>query len=260
MNINQTINQMTADLLQSGVRPGGVLLVRSSLSSLGHVPGGAETVIRGLLESLGPKGTLPMPALGTDRVEPPRFDVINTPTWTGRIPETFRKRPGTQRSLHPTHSVCGAGPLASEILGRHEEDRTPCGPNSPFRRLPDFNGQLLMLGCGLRPNTSFHAIEELIEPPYLYGESQDCVLRLEDGREVARTYRMHGFSGWRQRYDRIEPLLAPEHLLRGKVLSADVHLLDAQAMWREGLAALRQDPLFFTDRVPQDGEEPIPPE
>ena len=33
-------------------------MVHSSLSSMGYVPGGPETVISGLLEALGPDGTL----------------------------------------------------------------------------------------------------------------------------------------------------------------------------------------------------------
>ncbi len=54
---------MVPDLLALGVRPGGVLLVHSSLRSLGPLPGGAESVIRALLAVLGPDGTLLMPAL-----------------------------------------------------------------------------------------------------------------------------------------------------------------------------------------------------
>ena len=132
----------------------------SSLRSLGPVPGGAETVVRGLVEALGPDGTLLMPALSYARVTPeqPLFDVRLTPSNVGALPETFRTRPGTLRSIHPTHSVCGVGRLAAELLGRHIEDRTPCGPRSPFHLLPEYGGQILMLGCGLRPNTSMHAV------------------------------------------------------------------------------------------------------
>ena len=251
MGPSETARKIAGDLRALGVRPGGVLLVHSSLRSLGHVPGGAETVIGGLLDALGTEGTLLMPALGTDgQGDDLTFDVRKTPTWTGTIPETFRVRTGTLRSVHLTHSVCGVGPRAEGILGSHMEDTTPCGPNSPFHRLPHYGGQLLMLGCGLRPNTSFHAIEELVEPPYLFGRMVDCTLRLADGRVVVKTYQMHGFQGWRQRYDRIEPLLGSTDLVRGKVLAADAHLIYAPAMWRAALSALRTDPLFFVEKAP----------
>ncbi|MBN1371221.1 MAG: AAC(3) family N-acetyltransferase [Anaerolineaceae bacterium] len=53
-----TAAQLVSDLLALGVRPGGVLLVHSSLRSLGPVDGGAEAVVKGLLEALGARGTL----------------------------------------------------------------------------------------------------------------------------------------------------------------------------------------------------------
>lgn len=253
MNHDDVIDKMTKDLHSLGVRQGGVLLVHSSLSSLGFVHGGAETVIRGLLDALGAEGTLLMPALGSGRNGngPLVFDVRRTPTWTGRIAEAFRLRPGTRRSVHPTHSVCGVGRLSSDILAGHEEDTTPCGPNSPFHRLRNYRGHILMLGCGLKPNTSFHAIEELVEPPYLFGESIDCTLRLADGREIVKKYRMHGFDGWEQRYDRIRPLMARKEqaLVHGKVLAANAYLVDAATMWETALSAMRSDPLFFVEKT-----------
>ena len=46
------------DLTALGVRPGAVLLVHCRLSALGTVVGGAETVVRALLDAAGPDGTL----------------------------------------------------------------------------------------------------------------------------------------------------------------------------------------------------------
>jgi len=233
-----------------GVRPGGVLLVHSSLSSLGPVPGGAKTVVQGLLEALGPDGTLLMPALSYARVTPeqPLFDVRLTPSNIGALPEYFRTRPGTLRSIHPTHSVCAVGRLAAELLDRHIEDRTPCGPRSPVRLLPEYDGQILMLGCGLRPNTSMHAVEEMVVPPYLFGGTLAYRLVGWDWGVTEAVYRVHGFKGWQQRYDRVADVLEEPHLSRGRVLASDVHLIEASAMWRAALAALRRDPFCFVER------------
>jgi aminoglycoside 3-N-acetyltransferase len=243
--------RVAADLAALGVRPGGVLLVHASLRALGPVPGSAEAVVQGLLEALGPDGTLLMPALSYARVTPqqPIFDVRATPSNVGALPETFRTRPGTRRSLHPTHSVCGAGRLAAVILARHGEDRTPCGPRSPFRLLPEYNGQILMLGCGLRPNTSMHGIEELSEPPYLFGGMLTYRLIGGDGAAMQAAYRVHGFHGWTQRYDRVGDVLSEPALRRGQVLAAHVHLIEAAALWSAADAALRRDPFFFVDRA-----------
>jgi aminoglycoside 3-N-acetyltransferase len=216
------------------------------------VDGGAETVIQGLLEAVGNRGTLLMPALGTDGTDTePLFDQKRTPTWTGRIPEAFRTRAGTRRSIHPTHSVCAAGEGAEDILEGHINDSTPCGPNSPFRLLPELGGQLLMLGCGLKPNTSFHAVEECFEPPYLYGKTVQCRLKCADGTEAVKPYRMHGFAGWEQRYDRIDGLMSGPGLVRGRVLEARAYLFDASAMWDAARDAYQRDRLYFVERIPE---------
>ena len=250
------VRQIADDLHAVGVRQGGVLLVHSSLRALGHVPGGAETVILGLLDALGPGGTLLMPALSYDHVtrKHPVFDVRRTPSNVGAIPEFFRTRPGTRRSVHPTHSVCGVGSLADALLADHHLDSTPCGSHSPFHYLPDCGGQLLMLGCGLRPNTSMHAIEEIVEPPYLLGTPLTYQLVLADGRVLEKIHRRHDFFGWAQRYDRIAHVLDENDLKSGSVLAADVFLIEVSALWDAALAALRQDPFYFVDKE-GDGSE-----
>jgi aminoglycoside 3-N-acetyltransferase len=207
-------------------------------------------VIQGLWQALGADGTLLLPALSYEYVGKlnPVFDALRTPSCVGAIAEYFRLRPGTLRSVHPTHSVCAIGVQAASITGDHQLDHTPVGPHSPFRKLRDLGGQLLFLGCGLRPNTSMHGVEELAEPPYLYGEMISYRLVLADGRELMLDSRHHGFQGYRQRYDRLEPLLDQGTELRvGKVLDAQAHLLEAQSMWQVALAAYRRDPLYFVD-------------
>jgi aminoglycoside 3-N-acetyltransferase len=250
MDKSDAVQRIADDVLSVGVREGGLLLVHSSLRALGNVPGGPETVILGLLRALGPKGTLLMPALTYEHVRSahPYFDVRQTPSNVGAIPEFFRTRPGTRRSVHPTHSVCGVGPLTDVLLGDHLLDSTPCGPHSPFHLLPQHEGQILMLGCGLRPNTSMHAIEELVEPPYLFAPPLSYQLVLDDGRALDRTYIRHNFMGWRQRYDRVEEVLDEDALKRDSVLAAQVFLIESLAMWDAVLKTMRQDPLHFVDR------------
>ena len=246
------IDRIATDLISLGVEPGSVLLVHSSLRSLGRARGGAATVIEGLEAGLGPRGTLLLPALSYEIVTPrsPVFDVNRTHSNVGAIPERFRTLPGVRRSVHPTHSVCGKGPLCGELLADHIRDDTPCGPHSPFHLLPDYRGSILMLGCGLGPNTSMHAIEELVEPPYLFDESRcPYTLVLEDGRRITRVYKTHGFAGWRQRYDRVAQVLSPGGLRRGDVLEAPSFLLDAAALREAAVTRLREDPVFFVEHV-----------
>jgi aminoglycoside 3-N-acetyltransferase len=250
--MNQDAAQIAGQLADLGVKKAGFLLVHASLKSLGMVSGGPETVIEGLREALGSEGTLLMPALSYESVkkEHPIFSVLDTPCCVGALPEFFRRRVGTTRSVHPTHSVCGVGPGAGGMLDGHYLDVTPCGVNSPFHRLREKAGQILFIGCGLKPNTSMHAVEELVEPPYLYAEYVDYRVTLADDREIAMRVRSHGFKGWQQCYDRIEDLLAGEGIRSGMVLSAKCYILEASAFWQKVHEKLKVAPLYFADRVP----------
>ena len=247
--IQATVDRIAVDLCAVGLRPGGVVMVHSSLSSLGYVAGGAETVIRGLLQALGPDGTLLMPALSYSYVhaDSPYFDVRITPSNVGVIPETFRTRPGTRRSICPTHSVCGVGPLAGALLGGHDLDDTPCGKHSPYRLLPDCAGQVVFLGCNPRRNTSMHSVEEVVVPPYLWGRMLSYEVTLPDGVCRTQLCRSHDFAGYAQRYERVVDLLDDTSHHSGLVMAALVHILDAKAMWQAALDAYRRNPLYFVE-------------
>ena len=51
-------SRLARDLEKLGLGPGGVTMVHCRMSALGYVVGGAETVVRALLDALGPGGTL----------------------------------------------------------------------------------------------------------------------------------------------------------------------------------------------------------
>jgi aminoglycoside 3-N-acetyltransferase len=251
LHLEKNVQQISDDLLAAGLCRGGVVMVHASLRAMGTVIGGPETVIRGLLAALGPDGALLMPALSYETVTPthPIFDVKMTGSNVGVIPEYFRNRADTRRSIHPTHSVCAVGKFSAEMLQNHQLDTTPCGPHSPFHLLPQYHGQILMLGCGLRPNTSMHAIEELVEPPYLYDPPLQYKIILANGVQFEKAYRIHNFKGFEQRYDRVETLLAGADLKSGAVLQAPVWVIEAAALWQAALKALNQNPLFFVEKI-----------
>lgn len=248
---DEMINQIKEDLISLGVRSGGCLLVHSSMRSLGQVAGGPETVIQGLLSSLGPKGTLLLPALSylTVNAVNPVFDVRNTPSCVGLISEYFRTRPGTCRSINPTHSISAYGAKAQELTCDHWKDSTPVGLNSPLRKLVNEKGQILMLGCGLRPNTSMHGIEELSVPPYLFSVNLQYKIILADGREESTICRRHGFKGWEQRYDRVKDIMTNNSLREGPVLEAHSYLIEAADLWEKAHERLLSDPLYFVDKI-----------
>src|SRR5919107_1333271 len=67
-----TRDDIAAQLRLLGVQAGETLLVHSSLSSLGWVNGGSVAVVRGLLDALGPEGTLVVPTQTGDLSDPAR--------------------------------------------------------------------------------------------------------------------------------------------------------------------------------------------
>ena len=239
--------QMVRELHALGLKPGNTVLVHSSLRSLGPVPGGPETVIQALLEALGPEGTLLFPALSyrTVTAENPVFDQRETPCCVGGLPEYFRTRPGTVRSVHPTHSMSGVGRNVPALFRDHHLDTTSCGPHSPFHRLRELGDWILFIGCGIAPNTSMHAVEETVEPPYLHGDAVEYRIILADGSETTMRARRHSFRGYGQAYARMASLLGPTELRYGCVLCAFCALMRIPAMWEKGVAALRRNPFAF---------------
>lgn len=174
-----TIESLQEDLSALGVEPGMVLLVHSSLSSLGWVSGGAVSVILALEGVLGPQGTLVMPAHSTDLSDPvkwenppvpeawwnvirqtmPAYDHDLTPTrGLGVIPETFRKQKGVVRSDHPQMSFAAWGLEAFTVVEGHALDYG-LGESSPLARVYDLGGWVLLLGVGHESNTSLHLAE-----------------------------------------------------------------------------------------------------
>jgi aminoglycoside 3-N-acetyltransferase len=248
MNDQDNINKIAGDLETLGIRHGDMILVHSSLKSLGYVNGGPETVIQGLLKAIGDDGTLLLPALSYQQNPHHIHNVRETPSNVGTIPEYFRKKAVTIRSFHPTHSVCGIGKSVSELFKDHHLDQTPCGQNSPLNKMIGFGAKIVMLGCGLRPNTTMHALEEYENPPYLFGDN--CVYTITDwdGNTYEKSYKTHGFVGWTQRYDRIAELDSEPFIISGKVLDAQTFVIDTKGLRSAVLSKLRKDPCFFVDK------------
>lgn len=181
-----TLPSLAADLAALGVQPGMVLVVHSSLKSLGWVNGGPVAVILALEQVLGPEGTLVMPTHTADLSDPanwvappvpaswwetirasmPAYDRALTPTFRmGVIPETFRKQTGVQRSANPDASFAAWGKHAQRIIADHA--LFPLfGERSPLARVYDLEGWVLLLGVGHDKNTSLHIAEGRARIPH----------------------------------------------------------------------------------------------
>lgn len=154
-----------------GIARGDVVLVHSSLSSLGRMEDGPDGVIDVLLDAIGPAGHAIVPTHSSSYIWPDRpvtpFDPATSPSKTGLITEVFRRRPAACRSGHPTHSVAAIGPRAQELVRDHAPPAKTFNIAGPHGRYVCWNAKILFLGVGLHSNTTYHAVEEWLALPYM---------------------------------------------------------------------------------------------
>jgi len=194
-----TKEDIVAGLRQIGIAAGDLVMVHSSLSAFGEIVGGADTVIDALMEVIGRDGILAMPAFTCTAVgeNDPPFDPKTSPAHTGKISDTFWRRPGVLRGLHPTHSFAACGERAAEFLRSRDVNDT-FDRNGPFGKLYDWSGKVLCFGETMGANTYLHALEA-----WLLNYLDSCYARLKSGageREVLITHYPSGCrGGWYSR-------------------------------------------------------------
>jgi aminoglycoside 3-N-acetyltransferase len=177
-----TRSRLVEDLRRLGLRPGEVVMLHASVSAIGWVVGGPDMVIQALLDVLGPEGTLMMyvgweddPYKLTEWPEEwqkayleecPPFDPQRSRAhrkWS-ILTEYLRTWPGACRSDHPEASVAAVGAKAQWITADHPLNY-PYGPGSPFAKLCEARGKVLLLGAPLNTLTILHHAETIARIP-----------------------------------------------------------------------------------------------
>ncbi len=190
-----------------GIHPGQVMMVHTSLSAIGYVCGGAQTVIEALVEAVGPEGTIMMPTQSWKNLDPedgvhwtvpeeywqiirdnwPAYDKKITPTNTmGAVAEMFRLWPGAVRSDHPARSVAAWGKHAEYLTIDHDLSNI-FGEGSPIGKLYELDGDVLLIGVDYDKNTSIH----LADVRATYPGKHNCIEHsaiMENGSRVWKAY------------------------------------------------------------------------
>ena len=190
-----------------GLCAGDTVMVHTSLSKMGYVCGGAQTVIEALIETVGEEGTIMMPTQSWKNLDPecgvhweveekdwdlirenwPAYDKNITPTNTmGAVAEMFRSWPGAVRSDHPARSVAAWGKHAKYLTLDHDLSNI-FGENSPIGKLYELDGKVLLIGVDYDKNTSIHLADDRAE----YPGKHTCVEHsavMEDGKRVWKAY------------------------------------------------------------------------
>ncbi len=189
------------------------VIVHASLSTVGEIRGGAETVLGALLPMV--KGvlaptftfkTMLIPEVGpaenglvygsgkdTNRMAEFFHPDMPADPLMGQLPETLRRHPLAKRSTHPILSF--AGIQVDEAL----EAQTLTDPLAPIRVLTEDNGAVLLIGVDHTSNTSIHYAEKLA------GRKQFVrwALTQQGARECP------GFPGCSEGFEQAAPHLSP---------------------------------------------------
>lgn len=197
-----TVEDLNAALRRVGITPGDVLMVHSAFDAFVGFQGGPVDVVRALQDAVGTSGTLLMPTMPFQGAAidyargDPLFDPRLTVSRMGLITEVFRRSPGVARSRHPTHSVAAWGSRADVLLADHERAGTPCGRSTPYGRLLDHEGKILLMGVSPSTITFCYFVAEELEPrlpiPVLTPEAY--ALRWRDDAGVVRTTSVRLFA------------------------------------------------------------------
>ncbi len=151
------------------------VIAHASLKSFGEVDGGAETLLRAVLDSVW---TLVMPTFtyktmvtpetgpdnngltyGTERdvnrMAEPYSPGLPADPMMGKVPETLRRNPRARRSSHPILSFAG---VRAEKYLTAQNLQSPLGP---IGALAEADGWVLLLGVDHTVNTGIHYAERL---------------------------------------------------------------------------------------------------
>jgi len=247
--------QIAQQVRELGLEPGDTVMLHAAVGAIGWIVGGPSEVLGGVLDAIGPDGTLmmyvgwegsPYDLLANASQVPqallqlwPAYDPATSRamhTWS-ILTEYLRTWPGAKRSQHPDSSFAAVGRLADELTQDHPL-QYGMGERSPLAKLCENNGKVLMLGAPLSSLTLLHHAEHLADVP------NKKIVRymapiLENGRKEwvgIEEFDTTGCLPWRGSVDLFEAI-ARQHLqggsgIVGRIGAATSYLFDASELTR----------------------------
>ena len=252
-----TRSRLTADLRALGVARGDILEIHASLRAIGKVAGGVDAVALALLDAVGEEGTLAVVASMEDeavdfseareaqrarRSEIPPFDPARSAVRRehGVLAERVRTWPGAVRGNHPEAGVAAVGARAAWLVAPHPTDFA-FGAGTPYERLKQAGGKVLLLGAPLNTITMLHHAETIAPLPGKVTLAYEMPV-LVGGERVWREHRDIDSANGAFDYGRVVPPgVDAFDVIAGAALEAGVgragmvggarsHLFEAQAL------------------------------
>lgn len=221
-----TKQEIINGLRSLGLKEGDLVLLHSSLYSLGHVEGGPDAVIDAFLETIGAAGTLLVPVFGD----------------LGILTTTLKNRPGAIVSPCPVGTVAALGKDAEELCRDHWKPVSCHGEGTPFKRLADKGGYVCLMGVDQDRNTSLHGIEAELRLAYLGSVSKEYTT--PEGETISKTWKY--YPGPHRDFIAIDhELKARGFMKQSRIGNSQVRLIDAKGMWECGMELGAADPAFI---------------
>lgn len=259
--------RLRADLQRLGIVEGDTVMVHAAMSRVGRLLNGPDALIGALLDAVGPAGTL-MAYTDWDAAYDELLDDAGRvpPEWRAHVPafdpaasrairdngvlaEFVRTTPGALRSGNPGASVAAIGARARWLTEDHPLDYG-YGEGSPFAKLVEAGGRVLMVGAPLDTMTLLHHAEHLACLPGKRVRRYEVPLAMPAG-VVWRMIEEYDTSGpvieglADDCFARIvEAFLDAGHGRRGRIGEADAVLVEAAPIcvfavaWLEGRAGV----------------------
>lgn len=173
---------LEADLRALGLNPGDAVMVHAAIGRVGRLLGGPDALIGALADATGPVGTVlayadwdagyedlldgggGVPEEWRAAIPPFDAEVSRANRENGVFPEFLRSTAGALRSGNPGASVVALGAGAAWFTAEHPLDYG-YGEGSPFDRLVQADGRVLMLGAPSDTMTLLHHAEHLARLP-----------------------------------------------------------------------------------------------
>jgi len=235
---------------------GGIVMVHSSLFSLGIIEGGVSGFYRVLRQHIGENGTIVVPTFTYSFRRNQIFDVRYTPSARniGVFSEFVRMLPESLRSPDPLFSMSAIGAQAAELMRRNTI--ASFGSGSIYSRLFDLNTHFVAIGITYSTGLSgFMHLERLAEVPYrkeveYFGRSIDLEGREFDDSALHYQRNEEVYGDARTNREPIGELLEKNGVSTPVQYGYGRHMCLAGSAWREQvLDILQRDPFFMLDET-----------
>lgn len=199
--------ELIQTLRQLGVAEGDALMVHCGWRATNGFRGEINDLIDALIAAVGSQGTLAMMSMAYQGISSAEylqqgkpFDVRHSISMVGLPTEIFRRRHDVIRGLHPTHSVAAWGAKAEWLVAGQGQELSPFDSQSPFARLIELNGKILLFDVPFNTMTFEHYLEhqiqsylplDLYQPHPVVGKVIDRDGRLHKIKTLVLNERLH---------------------------------------------------------------------